>query len=173
MRQGQHQLAQMKQGASNDFQTPPYALAPLLPYLKRDWVIWECACGRGNITKELRRNNYEVVETDLLTGFDFMMWQPHNFDCIVTNPPYSIKQEFLERAYMLGKPFALLLPLTALETRKRQRLFEHYGLEIIFMDKRINFETPSGEGTGSWFATAWFTNWLNIGKAHTFAKIKR
>jgi len=29
----------LKQGMSDDFQTPPEALEPLLPYLKKDWVI--------------------------------------------------------------------------------------------------------------------------------------
>jgi hypothetical protein len=58
-----------------------------------------------------------------------------------------------------------------LETPKRQELFKKYGLEIIFFDKRINFETPDGKGMGSWFATAWFTNGLNIGKEMTFCKL--
>jgi len=98
----------------------------------------------------------------------FLKWVPEEFDCIVTNPPYSLKNEFLERCYELKKPFALLLPLTALETRRRQRLFKEYGVEIVVLPKRINFETPSGRGSGSWFAVGWFTNWLNIGKQLVF-----
>jgi hypothetical protein len=66
------------------------------------------------------------------------------------------------------KPFALLLPLTTFETTKRQKLFKKYGVEVIFLPKRINFETPSGKGSDSWFAVAWFTNWLNIGKQLIF-----
>jgi len=42
------------------------------------------------------------------------------------------------------------------------------GLELILFDHRINFETPNGKGEGSWFATAWFTNGLKIGKELTF-----
>ena len=72
----------------------------------------------------------------------------------------------------MGKPFAFLLPLTTFETRKRQYLFQKYGLEVIFFDKRINFETPSGKGSGSWFATAWFTNGLNIGKEMNFVRLE-
>ena len=41
-----------RQGSPNDFQTPPEAIKPLLPYLKKDWLIWECACGKGNIVKD-------------------------------------------------------------------------------------------------------------------------
>lgn len=42
----------MKQGSPNDFQTPKYALLPLLPYLNnKEWNIWECSSGKGNLVK--------------------------------------------------------------------------------------------------------------------------
>ena len=163
----------MKQGNSNDFQTPAFAINPLLPYIKKDWIIWECACGKGNLVKAFKEKDYQVIGTDILNGDDFLMWQPEKYNCIITNPPYSIKQDFLRRAYNLGKPFAFLLPLTTFETYKRQSMFERYGLEVIFFDKRINFETPSGNGSGSWFATAWFTNGLNIGEELNYAKLEQ
>lgn len=163
----------LKQGNPNDFQTPPEALIPLYPYLKKYWTIWECAAGKGNLVNELKsKGYYSTIGTDLLTGQDFLSYLPEYFDCIVTNPPFSIKQKFLERAYSLGKPFAFLLPLTTFETTKRQELFKKYGLEVIFFDKRINFETPNKiKNSSSWFATAWFTNGLNIGKQMTFEKL--
>lgn len=152
-------------------QTPPQALNPLLPFLKKDWTIWECAEGKGNISTYLRQRGYNVVGSDILSGKDFLSWEPEHYDCIITNPPYSEKQRFLERAYALGKPFAFLLPLTTFETPKRQELFRKHGLEVIFFDKRINFIMPEGENiSSSWFSTAWFTNGLNIGKELTFTK---
>ena len=158
--------------APDDFQTPSEALNPLLPYLKGDWIIWECAQGKGYLAKHLRKSGYSVIGTDILTGEDFLAYQPHvPFDCIITNPPYSLKQQFLIRAYDLGKPFAFLLPLTTLETRARQNLFKRYGIEIILFDKRINFHVPSGKESKSWFATAWFTNGLHIGKELTFTNL--
>ena len=72
----------------------------------------------------------------------------------------------------MKKPFALLLPLTTFETAKRQNLFHEHGVQVIFFDKRINFETPSGNGSGAWFATAWFTNGFNIGKELNYIRIK-
>lgn len=160
----------LAQGHANDFQTPPEALWPLLPYLKHDWLIWECSSGKGNLVFELNSKGFLTIGTDILTGHDFLTFQPKEFDCIITNPPFSLKQKFLERAYSLGKPFAFLLPLTTFEGKVRQELFKKYGVEVILFDKRINFETPSGKGSGSWFATAWFTWGLNIGKQLTFVK---
>ena len=159
-----------KQGRPDDFQTPPHALNPLLPYLKKNWTIWECAAGQGNLVKALRGEGYKVISTDILTGKDFLEWEPQKYDCIITNPPYSLKLEFLERVYLLGKPFAFLLPITALETEERQFFFHCFGLEMILFDRRINFKTPNDvKNSNSWFATAWFTNRLQIGKQLTFA----
>lgn len=159
------------QGRPDDFQTPPAALKPLLPFLKEDWVIWECAAGKGNLTRGLQEAGFDAISTDILVeDFDFLTQKPDVFDCIITNPPFSLKQQFLERAYSIGVPFAFLLPLTTFETAKRQKLFKEYGLEVIFFDKRINFETPDGGGKGSWFATAWFTWGLQIGKELNFVE---
>ena len=172
----------LRQGSPDDFQTPPEALEPLLPYLKREWIIWECAVGKGSLAKALERHGFGVIKSDIITGANFLTDEPEdydipknepermmNYDCIITNPPFSLKQQFLERCYELGKPFALLLPLTTFETKKRQELFKKYGLEVILFDKRINFETPNKvKNSSSWFATAWFTNGLKIGKELNF-----
>jgi hypothetical protein len=139
----------MQQGSADDFQTPEIALDCLIPYLKKEWKIWECACGKGNIVIKLEKEGFNVMGTDILQGFDFIegsTWE--KFDCIVTNPPYSLKEKFLERCYEIGKPFALLMPLTALESEKRQKLYRKYGLQLIIPNKRFNFETPSGSGGG-------------------------
>ena len=154
----------------DDYQTPAYALNPLYPYLRGDMVIWECACGAGNLVDALQSRGYEAYGTDVLTGQDFLTWEPDCWDVVITNPPFSLKHEFLKRAYSLGKPFAFLLPLTALDTGERQKLFRDHGIEIILFDKRVHFEIPSKNiKSKSWFSTAWFTWGLNIGKQLTFA----
>jgi len=162
----------MKQGNADDFQTPKEALYPLIPYLKKEWLIWECACGDGTLCDALNEFGFNVLATDIIQGIDFLRWKPKKFDCIITNPPYSIKEKFLERCYDLKKPFALLLPLTTFETKKRQSLFKKYGVQVIFFDKRINFVTPSGNGSGAWFAVAWFTNGFNFEKDLNFVELK-
>jgi hypothetical protein len=99
------------------------------------------------------------------------MSNPVRCDAIVTNPPFSFKQQFLERCYGLGKPFALLLPLTTFETSKRQEMFEKYGVQVIFFDKRINF-IRDGAKSGSWFASAWFSQGMNLPRDLNFFKLK-
>ena len=155
-------------GRSDEFGTPKEAIIPLLPYLKKDWIIWECAWGKGSLAKHLSAEGFNVIGD----GVDFYI-SDKACDIIITNPPYSAKDAFLERAYTLGKPFAFLLPLTALEGKKRNDLFRKYGIQLIIPDKRINFITPSGKGTGAWFQVAWFCWKLNLPKDIIFFEYRR
>ena len=149
---------------SDHFQTPPWALAPILDYLNPEWKIWEPAAGEGNMVRTLQARGHRVWGTDLESGYDFLRWQPpaHLWDCIVTNPPYSLKDEFIARCYRLGKPFALLLPIAALGEQRRMALYREHGVQVILPHERINFETPSGEGSGAWFFSAWFLGYFGL-----------
>jgi hypothetical protein len=149
-------------GRPDDFQTPASALNPLIAYLKPGWTIWEPACGKGNLVRGLEEKGYKTFPSDILSGQNFLTCTPPEFDCIITNPPFSMKDEFIERCYLLEKPWALLMPLTTFEGKKRQFMFRKNGIQVLFFDKRINFETPSGNGSGSWFMTAWFTWGLGL-----------
>jgi hypothetical protein len=154
-------------GRSDEFQTPKEAIIPLLPYLNKDWTIWECAWGKGSLAKHLDKEGFAVIgdNEDFLKSFK-------ECHCIITNPPYSKKDEFLKRAFEIGKPFAFLMPLTALEGKKRGELFRKYGIQLIIPNKRINFITPSGKGGGAWFQTAWFCYKLNLPKDLMFVELK-
>lgn len=159
-----------RRNGQDDYQTPPEAIAPLLPYLRRDWRIWECAAGKGYLAGALRRAGHQVVATDLIGGVDFLR-STRRCEAIVTNPPFSVKDQFLRRCYELGKPFALLLPITALEGRKRQEMFRSHGLELLLLDRRVNYETPRGEQGQVYFASAWFTWGLHLGAAVAYGKM--
>jgi len=148
----------MMNGHTDEIYTPKYALNPILPYLKKKWVIWENAWGTGVLAKHLKEMGFKVSSKE--------------GDIILTNPPYSKKEEFLRKGYESGKPFAYLLPLTALEGIGRGALFRKYGIQLIIPNRRINFIMPNKQG-GSWFQTAWFTWGLNLPKDLNFVTLSR
>lgn len=154
-------------------QTPAYAVDPLLPYLTEGWNIWEPAAGEGYLVEALYDSGFSVESSDVLTGQNFFEYEPDRWDCLITNPPYSIHFQWLERCYKLGKPFALLLKVDILGTKTAQEMFDQFGIEIIFVNPRINYKMPvKGFDTGgAQFATAWFTWGLGIGRQMTFAKV--
>lgn len=154
---------------NDEYFTPKYALNPLLTFLKKEWVVWECAYGGGNLAKHLEELGFKVKGAKSINFLDCDC--PLACDIIITNPPYSKKEEFLKKAYGLGKPFAFLMPLTTLEGKKRGELFKKYGIQIIIPNRRINFITPSGQGGGAWFQTAWFCYGLNLPKDIMFIEL--
>ena len=139
-------LKLMGRNHSDELYTPDTALDILLPYLPKDKTLFECAVGTGKLKDKMERDGYEVVTSD-----DFFNEYPE-YDILVTNPPFSLKDSFLEEAYKRGKPFAILLPITALEGLKRQRMYREHGIEILFPLRRTDF---NGKGS-PWFYTAWF-----------------
>jgi len=126
----------------DEYVTPYYAVVPLVGHLNRAMRVW-CPADTedSQIVKCLRDKGFQVHATDIKTGQDFFNYTPDfEFDIIVTNPPYSLKNEWIERCGQLGKPFALLLPVTTLCSKKRLVLFERYGApDIILFDRRIGF----------------------------------
>lgn len=161
--------SEKKVSAFDNCQTPPKAAHTLSKFIPSGKVIWESACGtekmlfRG-ITQYLQPK--AIIGTDLLNGVNFLTDAPPNFDIQITNPPYSIKYQWLKRSYELRKPFALLLPVETLGAKKAQTLFDMYGVEIILISPRINFYMPNlgFSGKGAQFPTMWVTHGLNIGQ---------
>ena len=118
----------IQNGVYDELYTPSYAIKPLLKYIPSNIKIWECTdYGSSNITKILKDNGYEVISTHK-KDFNFLSDSPNfEFDMIITNPPYSLKDEFLKRCYEYGKPFCLLLPLTSLEGIERGKMYKNYS----------------------------------------------
>ena len=138
----------------DELYTPEEAIYPILKYLDKSKVYWECTdFGESNITKVLRENGFKAVNTSKVE-IDFLKDDiDFYFDVIITNPPYSLKNEFIKKCYEYDKPFLLLLPLTALEGKERNELYKKYGIEIIVLNKRINFMKNKNN---VWFNTSWF-----------------
>lgn len=150
----QAMIRYMKTEKNDEIYTPKEAIIPILKYLDKTKIYWECTdFGDSNIKKVLVENGFKVIATNK-EEFDFLKDDPSfKFDVIITNPPYSIKNKFIKRCYELNKPFLLLLPITALEGKERNRLYKENGLEIIVLNKRINFMK---EKKNVWFNTSWF-----------------
>lgn len=154
---------------SDEYYTPAYALAPLLPYLPKRKVIWECAWGQGHLARHLEAAVFQVVGR---ADMDFLAGEPSGWDVIVTNPPFSIKDLFLERAYKLGKPFAMLMPLETLAGERRNRLYHEFGLELLVPSRRIDFILNGVQTESATFPTAWFC-WQLLPSKLIFTDLKK
>ena len=108
--------------------------------------------------QRLNERGYNVVRSSLQEGQDFFEYEPEEYDIIISNPPFTLKDEVLKRLYELGKPFAILLPLNSLQGVSRYKYFKQ-GIQLLTFDKRIGFHNPESMSEfqkGSSFATAYF-----------------
>ena len=91
--------------------------------------------------RALGGGGYDVTRSHIDDGQDFFKYEPDEYDVIVSNPPFSIKDKILERLYELNKPFAVLLPTNSLQGKKRYELFKQ-GIQLLCFDSRIGFHYP-------------------------------
>lgn len=143
--------------SSDEQYTPTYAVMPILQYLPKHKIIW-CPFDTDNseYVLALKAAGYKVVNSHIYMGQDFFEYEPKHWDIIVSNPPFSIKQQVVERCLSLGKPFALLLSNLWLNSSGPCRLFKEKEMQILLFDKRIQF-TPKN---GVYFGSSYFCNRL-------------
>lgn len=151
-----------QRGAFDELYTPFEAVQIILPFIpKHVKKIWECtAIKNSEIVKVLEIAGYEVVTTHIENGQDFLKIEPIECDMIITNPPYSLKNAFLEKAFEINKPFMFLLPLTTIEGKERGNMFRENKIDVIIPSKRFNFKPD--KKSGAWFQTSWFCYKCNL-----------
>ena len=152
--------------AENDYYpTPPYATEQLLKHeiFVRD--ILEPACGEGHISKVLEAAGYSVGSCDLIDrgygtgGVNFLTLKTIAGN-IVSNPPYSLAQEFIEHSKTTAKfKIAMLLRTAFLESQERYEFFQDkvFPLKCIHQfSKRLTIHKDGVDKKGGMAAYAWF-----------------
>ena len=96
--------------------------------------IWEPACGPGSIVQVLRGAGHAVVATDLVdygcpdseSNIDFLTQRqaPAGVECIVTNPPFMLADNFAAHALELTPCVVMLLRLAFYESVRRTPILE-------------------------------------------------
>ncbi len=142
------------------YETPEWVTLALVPHLPRgEWAVWEPACGGGKMIPPLRERGYSVTATDIEDGTDFLLCpMPSYCHAIITNPPYAIADEFVERAlaHQQAKFIAFLLRTDFDHAKTRRCYFADCGIfaKKVVLTRRIKwFEDSAGSPS---FNHAWF-----------------
>src|SRR4051812_28833570 len=103
---------------SDECYTPYEAVKPLMEFLTRDKVYYECTSAlSGSIVSIMGQCGYNILPSN---GRDFLNDVIlEKVDAIITNPPYSKKDKFIKKCYELNLPFALLLPVSSIQGQTR------------------------------------------------------
>lgn len=183
------------------FQTPHYATDLLVPFLQRAGIasVWECAVGGGYIAEVMHKHEIDTWCTDIRDGdwvnevFNFITEERvMSEDAIVTNPPFSIKDLFIEKAFSYNVPFAFLINA---DYSQKTISWIRRGCQKIVPTSRIAYITPNivnrvneAEGTqfveikeipnsllykysSAQFHSMWLTYGLNLGASEIFVDL--
>ena len=139
-----------RERVENDYYATPYeSTEALLNVESFNKKIWECAVGGGHIADVLENHGYEVYGTDIVDRgwyktnyYDFLNVKNNKIVIskwhgdIITNPPYSYAQQFVENAMEViddGNKVALFLKIQFLEGVKRKEMFQKYPPKTIYV----------------------------------------
>lgn len=152
------------------YETPSWATKKLIEKEKFNGDILEPCSGYGAISKEFEIAGYKVISSDIrdnvygIGNKSIFDYESKSFDNIITNPPYGIAMQVIEKSLEISKyKVAMLLKLTFLESEKRKEFFENKKLEKVYVfRKRVTMfphgnEKPKNSGTITY---AWFI-WNN------------
>lgn len=148
-------MSTTRKRVDKDFYATPFeATEAILNKVKLHGSILEPACGEGHISKVLKLYypNNVVISTDIVQrkdkfncdvvgGIDFLTYDfGRKFDNIITNPPFNLAQEFIERALELSNDKVIMFAkIQLLEGNKRKKMFESSPLKYVYVfTKRVN-----------------------------------
>ncbi len=152
------------------YETPAVAVYTLLRCETLPLRIWEPAAGRRAIASILTDAGHQVLCTDLVRrgapgvheGIDFLM-EPvacDGIDCIVTNPPFKLADEFIRHGLKLCPKVIMLLRWAYAEGAGRSDIIDGHlsrvwlGKERLPMMHRDGWEGHKDTNSGQPFA--WF-----------------
>lgn len=128
----------------DEYYTPKYIVEILLPFIKNKGfkTIW-CPCDKAysEYVKVFSENGISVIHSHIDDGKDFLNYEPsEKYDAIITNPPFSIKNDIFKRCIDLDKPFCLLMSATSIQSASFiQRISKAKDFNVMMFDKRISY----------------------------------
>ena len=124
---------------SDEVYTPAYAVKPIIKFIPSNSTIW-CPFDMqdSEYVLQLCSAGHKVIATHIDSGQNFFDYEPEeDYDFIISNPPFSIKDDILKRLDEIGKPYAMLMPLPVLQGQKRFQYLTN--AQALIFDKRINY----------------------------------
>lgn len=145
------------------YQTPTSITKRLLEAyeIPKSWRILEPAAGQGAIANVLTEAGYSVTCYDkYFMDIDFFE-QSEQFDCVITNPPFSQAADFVSHAMKVAEVAIFLLPLDFLHSKTRlENLYtsEDFHCSDVFilvrrplMTQELQDSYKTGSVTFAWF----------------------
>ena len=133
----------IKQSNTDEWYTTKECVELIVPYLVRGGyrkILCPFDTEASQYVKVLTDRGFEVTYSHLDTGTDFFNLDLSGYDAVVSNPPFSKREAILEKLFLSGVPFAMILNFNGLfDSRKRWELFRHFDFELLIPNGRMHF----------------------------------
>ena len=95
------------------------------------------------------------------------MYNKLDYDIIISNPPFSIKQKIFKLLKQIDKPFILIVPVSIITKKYFMDNFKD-DFQIIIPKKRIQFIKDEVQTKRCWFDCVYICFKMNLDKDITF-----
>jgi len=119
---------------SDNYITNKYEWERIKDYIPTDKIIWSPFYCDGKQKEYFKELGYDIIHEDK----DFFSYTPE-YDLLIDNPPFSKKNEILNKLNDLDKPFILICPSMMLSYKYFQTNFKDKNIQLIIPYKRMNF----------------------------------
>ncbi len=134
-------------GITDEWYTPESAVTPIIEHIKKGSIIW-CPFDtkESNFVKVLKSKGLKVIYSHIEDDKDFFTYEPKEWDMIISNPPYSIRNRILDKVFSLKKPFALLMNTNGLfDSKIRWDMFNNNDFTLFYLSGRVNYMKEYGK----------------------------
>jgi len=132
----------LKKYKLDDYTTPLYIWKMLLDYLDlgKNTIIYEPFYNDSKSKTYLGKLGYNNVIHENENFFE--NYDKYKYDIILSNPPYSIKQNILKVLYKIDKPFVLIVPTAIISKLYIKNIFKDdiNKIQYIIPNRRLQFE---------------------------------
>tara|TARA_B110000240_G_C13347514_1_gene388261 strand:+ start:118 stop:675 length:558 start_codon:yes stop_codon:yes gene_type:complete len=159
-------------GKNDECYTPDYGVEPILEFIPKEKIIW-CPFDKleSEFVKQISKNN-TVVHSHIDDGKDFFEYEPDEWDIIISNPPFTNKRKYFERALSFNKPFALIMTNTWLNDAAPINLFHDRDLQLLMFDMRMQFISPDNRDNSKITFSSSYYCWNFLPKQIVMKQIK-
>lgn len=138
----------MKPSNTDEWKTHKRTVELIIPYLIRNGykkVLCPFDKEDSNFAIILQEHGIDVTCSHIETGTDFFDIENfEDFDAVVSNPPFSKRQEVLFRLFEVGIPFAMIVNSVGLfDSKTRYELFKGNDFELLIPNGRIKYFNDS------------------------------
>lgn len=137
----------IKVGGSDEWYTPKCAVEVIEKYIPANSrILCPFDTEESQFVKVLSQN-HNVIFSHISNGENFFKMGKPDVDYVISNPPYSTKDEVFRQLYNWDIPFALLVNANnTFDSFMRFKLAKENGVQILFLYPRVKYICGNGGG---------------------------